>query len=191
MNMKKILLATLLFACAPLLSASDDAEHAVLHTVLNATARANHIHGVAPAAVRSKTTGGADSFATQWIEKLRGNVIGNELAASYEKVNADQETITNYLPKLVKTIDVNEPYDWKEIDAAFPRAKSLIVFSRPAFDSLGSVAFVRVDVIPRAGQATTTFYELEHQPDGSWKIDHGATSTYESARRSDVHLSAR
>jgi|GEM_PF-3115205 len=188
--MRKTLYLALLLVAAPFVFAAD-AEHAVIHTVLTAVGRANHAHGLAPAAVRTMTAGGCDSFATQWIKKVTGDVIGGELAASYEKVNADPEPVTDFLPKLVKDIQVDEPYDFAKINAEFPAAKSLIVFSRPAFDSLGSVAFVRADVIPREGQATTTFYELEHQPNDTWKLGRMATMTYDAARHSDVHLSAR
>lgn len=184
--MRKIFYATILVLCAPFLFASDS-EHGVIRAVLNAVARTNHHDGLAPAAVRSMTSGGAKLFATQWITKVRGKVIGAELAASYEKVNARPEAVTDFLPRLVKDIDIDEPYDWKTIHRMLPAAQSLIVFSRPAFDSLGSSAFVRADVIPRQGQATTTFYELEHQPDDSWKIHQAAKMTYENARRTDAH----
>lgn len=64
----------------------------------------------------------------------------------------------------------------------------MIVFSRPAYDSLHSVAFVRADVISRSGTATTTFFKLSHQPNDAWTVDQMAVSTYDSARRGDVHL---
>jgi hypothetical protein len=185
--MRKILYATILVFCAPFLFASNS-EQAVLRTVLGQLARANHRHGVAPAAVRSMTSGGAEVFATQWITKVSGKVAGEELAGSYEKVNARPEAVTDFLPRLVKDINIDEPYDWKTINRMLPAARSLIVFSRPAFDSLGCFAFVRADVIPRQGQATTTFYELERQPDDSWKIHQAAESTYENARRTDAHI---
>jgi hypothetical protein len=142
---------------------------------------------VAPAAVRSMTSGGAEVLATQWITKVSGKDIGDALAESYENVNDQPEAVTNFLPRLVNDINIDEPYDWKTIDRMLPAAQSLIVFSRPGFDSTGCFAFVRADVIPRRGQATTTFYELERQPDDSWKADHAAMMTYENARRTDVH----
>lgn len=184
--MTKIIYATILVFCAPFLFASDS-EHAVLRTVLAQVARTNHRHGVAPAAVRSMTSGGAEVFATQWITKVGGKATGEELADSYEQVNAQPEEVTNFLPRLAMDINIDEPYDWKTINRMRPAAQSLIVFSRPAFDSMGCFAFVRADVIPRQGQATTTFYELERQADDSWKIDQAAALSYENARRTDVH----
>jgi len=191
--MRKLACAVLVVAVAPSLFAAnaDKAEKAVMKTVFGAASHANHVHGIAPAVVRTTTLGGADSFASEWIVKVRGDVIGRELADSYARENMKQEDVNDYFPKLVKTIDADAPYDWSEISDEFPAANAIMIFSRPAFDSLGSVAFVRADVIPKKGTATTTFYELEHQPDGSWKIDHMAVSTYDSTRRSDVHLSAR
>ncbi len=184
--MRQIFYATILVFCAPFLFASDS-EHAVLRTVLTAVARANHRNGVAPAAVRSMTSGGAEEFATQWIMKVSGKVAGVELAGSYEKVNARPEAVTDFLPRLENDINIDEPYDWKTIHRMLPAAQSLIVFSRPVFDSMGCFAFVRADVIPRQGRATTTFYEVERQPDDSWKINQAAILTYENARRTDVH----
>src|ERR1043165_473286 len=180
-------LLTLLFA--PFLFASD-ADQAVMKKVFDFTAHTNHTHGVAPAVVREKTLGGADSFAAAWIKKISGDVIGGELAASYEKQNADGEEVTDFFPKLVKTVDIDAPYDWTKISEEFPAANSLIVFSRPAYDSLGTTAFVRADVLPKSGHPTTTFFKLEHQPDDSWKIALMAVSTYDGARHTDVHLSA-
>jgi len=188
--MRKLGYAVLAVAVAPLLLAAD-ADKAVMKTVFSAASHANHAHGVAPAVVRGKTLGGADVFATQWIEKVRGEVIGRELADSYERVNAQQEDVNDFFPKLVKTVDLDAPYDWSEIHDEFPAAKAVMVFSRPAFDSLGSFAFVRSDVFPKDGKPTSTFYDLEHQPDGSWKIAHAAVMTYDASRRTDVHLSAR
>src|SRR6185295_12625449 len=103
LSMRKIapLLLTLLFA--PFLFASE-ADTAVMKTVFLFTAHTNHSHGVAPAVVREKTLGGADSFATEWIKKTAGDVIGGELAASYEKVNAEEEDVNDFFPKLVKTV---------------------------------------------------------------------------------------
>jgi hypothetical protein len=188
--MRKLACAVLVVAAAPSLFAAN-ADKAVMKTVFGAASHVNHLHGVAPAVVRSKTLGGADSFASQWIVKVRGDVIGRELADSYARENMKQEDVNDYFPKLVKTVEADAPYDWSAIGDEFPAANALMVFSRPAFDSLGSVAFVRADVIPKKGTATTTFYELDHQPDDSWKIDHMAVVTYDSSRRSDVHLSAR
>ena len=190
MNMRKLGYAVFALAVAPLLFAGE-ADTAVMKTVFHAASHANHLHGVAPAVIRGKTLGGADSFATQWIEKMRGDVIGRELAESYERVNAQQEDVNDFFPKLVKTVDLDAPYDWSRIHGEFPAAKAVMVFSRPAFDSLGSVAFVRSDVFPEKGTPTTTFYDLEHQPDGSWKIVRAAVSTYETSRRTDVHLATR
>ena len=85
-------------------------------------------------------------------------------------------------------VDADEPYDWTKIDQALPGKKSLIVFSRPVFASRDSVAFVRADIIPREGQPTTTFYEVEREPSGAWKLDHMATMTYAAARSTGVHL---
>lgn len=189
-NMRKIapVLLTLLFA--PFLFASD-ADNAVMQKVFLFTAHSNHMHGVAPAVVREKTLGGADSFATQWIKKTSGDVIGGELAASYEKQNADEEDVNDFFPKLVKTVKADVPYDWTKINEQFPAANALMVFSRPAFDSLGTTAIVRADVIPKNGQPTTTFFQLEHQPDDSWKIGLMAKATYDGARHTDIHLSAR
>jgi hypothetical protein len=183
--MRKIFYAAILVFCAPFLFASDS-EHAVLRTVLTEVGRANHRHGVAPAAVRSMTRGGAEVFATQWITKVSGKDIGEKLAESYENVNDQPEAVTNFLPRLMNDINIDEPYDWKTINRMLPAARSLIVFSRPAFDSTGCFAFVRADVIPRQGQATTTFYELERQPDDTWKADQAAIVTYDNARRTDV-----
>ena len=180
--MRKIPFAILLLAFGPFVFANDN-EHAVMKAVFNVAAHANHMHGVAPAVVREKTLGGGNAFASQWIEHVRGNVIGEELAASYARVNADQEDVNDYFPKLVKTIDIDEPYDFTKIDDTFPAANALMVFSRPAFDSLGSVAMVRADVIPRNGRATTTFYEVVHQPNGTWEVLHMATATYAAAHR--------
>jgi len=180
--MTKTTLALLLLAFAPALFANDT-EHAVMKTVFDAAAHANHKHGVAPAVVREKTLGGANAFASRWIENVRGPVIGQELAAAYARVNADQENVEDFFPRLVKTIEIDEPFDWTKITGAFPMANSLMVFSRPAFDTLGSTAVVRADVIPKNGTATTTFYELEHQKDDSWKIVKMAAATYDGARR--------
>lgn len=171
------LAAILVVAVAPSLFAVT-AEKAVMKTVFGAASHANHLHGVAPAVVRSKTLGGDDSFASNWILRVRGDVIGRELADSYARANSKQEDVNDYFPNLVKTVDGDAPYDWSAIRDDFPAANAVMVFSRPAFDSLGSIAFVRADVIPKNGTATTTFYELEHQPDDSWKIDHMAVKTY-------------
>jgi len=179
--MTRTSLAILLLAFAPSLFANDT-DHVVMKTVFDATAHTNHQHGVAPAVVREKTLGGANAFASHWIERIRGGVIGHDLAAAYARVNADQENVTDFFPKLVKTVAIDEPYDWTKVSGEFPRANSIMVFSRPAFDTLGSIAIVRADVIPKNGTATTTFYELEHQPDGTWKIGKMATATYAGAR---------
>lgn len=153
-----------------------------MKTVFDQAARTNHQHGVAPAVIREKTLGGANTFASQWLETIQGGVIGHDLAAAYARVNADQQNVNDYFPRLVKTVDMNEPYDWTKINGTFPAANSVMVFSRPAFDTLGSIAVVRSDTIPKHGTATTTFYELEHQPDDSWKIVKMATATYAGAR---------
>jgi len=83
---------------------------------------------------------------------------------------------------------VSEPYDWRRIDKFEPGHNSLIVLSRPAFDSNGSIAMVRVDTIPHDGTPTTTFYELEHQPDNTWKVDRAAVSQFDAVRRTDIKL---
>ena len=184
--MTKLAFAVLL--AFPVLALANDTDHAVMKVALAATAHANHVHHVAPAVVRSNTSGGADSFAGQWITKVAGDVIGQEIAASYTRGNADQEDVNDYFPRLVKTVDVDEPYDWSKISTVFPAANALMVFSRPAYDSLRSVGLVRADVIPRHGSATTTFYEIEHQPDGQWKVKIAAVGAYDSVRRTDTHL---
>ena len=188
--MRKLACAVLVVAVAPSLFAAN-ADKAVMKTVFGAVSHANHLHGIAPAVVRSETLGGADSFASQWIVKVRGEVIGRELADSYTRVNAEPVDVNDYFPKLVKTVDADAPYDWTAISDEFPAANALMIFSCPAFDSLGSVALVRADVIPKNGTATTTFYELEHQPDDSWQMKHASVLTYDSSRRTDVHLATR
>lgn len=176
--MRKLACAVLVVAVAPSLFAANHADVVVMRTVFGAASHANHVHGVAPAVVRSKTLGGADAFASHFIVNVSGDVIGHELATAYTRVNAEPVDVNDYFPKLVKTVDADAPYDWSAINSDFPASNAVMVFSRAAFDSLGTVAFVRTDLIPKHGTATTTFYELEHQPDDSWKIKHEAVKTY-------------
>ena len=180
--MRKLALATLTLAFAPFLFAANDAEHAVLRQVLEAVARSNTHHGFAPAAIRSTTLGGGDSFASEWIMKVRGNVIGDELAKSYVKMNGSSESLVDILPNVTELVDADAPLDWNKIDQALPGKKAVIVFSRPAFDKLGTVALVRADVIPREGVPTTTFYEVARDANEGWKLGHMATMTYTAAR---------
>jgi len=187
--MRRLLAVTAVLAFAPALFAGE-AENAVLKAAYESASHAAAGRGATPVIVRVKTVGGAETFASQWAIKLRGDAIGAELGKSYQTVNADPVTVKDLVPDIKDTIEASEPYEyeWRRIDKFEPGHKALIVLSRPAFDSNGSIAMIRVDVIPHEGTPTTTFYELEHQPDNTWKIGRAAMATYESVRRTDVHL---
>lgn len=137
------------------------------------------------------TRGGAERFAGEWIKKRRGEVIGSEIAAAFAEQNRTSVPVAapaNLILADVRPFENGASYDWEKLDLQFPRAKSVIVVSRPAFDRLASIALVRVDMIGRETDFTT-FFDVERQPDGTWKITLMATGSHESMHRVDITLS--
>jgi len=185
--MRRLLAITAVLVFAPALFASD-AERAVLKAAYDSASRAAAARGGAPTIVCAKTTGGAETFASQWAVNISGKAVGEELGNSYKSANNEPAVVKDLLPDLKDTIDMSAPYDWRRIDKFEPGHNSLIVFSRPAFDSNNTIAMVRVDVIPHEGTPTTTFYELEHQPDNTWRVNRAAMSQYDAVRRTDIKL---
>lgn len=187
--MRKLLVIAVALAVAPALFASD-AEKGVMKAAYEIASRSAAARGGAPSIVRMQTTGAADGFASQWAVIVRGKAVGEELGKSYQSNNAQAANIKDLLPDLKDkdVIDVSEPYNWRHIDKFEPGHQSLLVFSRPAIDSTGSVALVRVDIVPHDSPPSTIFYELEHQSDDTWKVGRATVTGYDASRRPDFKL---
>ena len=150
-------------------------------------------NGAAPAVFATKTRGGAMRSVEEFIWNTRPKGIAAPLADDYYKQNLTEHDLSADLPEGVRTADLHDlesghEYDWARFQELFPRANSVVVFSEPAFDSLGTTAMVRAEVITPDGPGNMAFWILEQQPlDGSWKLKNGSVHTRTAMFRTDIH----
>lgn len=178
----------MLCAFASTLVAADAPDAEVLKLVLREVPRGAVARGLAPALLSNVTRGGAERFAGEWIKGHRGEVIGGEIASAYVEQGRTAEPVAamaNFKLADVSSFEAGMNYDWESLDRKFPGVKSVVVVSRPAFDRLGSIALVRVDMIGRQN-AFTQFYDIERRPDGTWKMNLMAMGSRDSMHRPDI-----
>lgn len=181
----------MLCAFSATLGAADAPEAEVLKLVLSEVPRGTVARGLEPALLSNVTRGGAERFAEEWIKRHRGDVIGGEIASAYAEQGRTAEPVAaraNFQLADVSSFEAGMNYDWESLVRKFPGVKSVVVVSRPAFDRLGSIALVRVDMIGRQDDFTQ-FYDVERQPDGTWKMNLMAMGSRESMHRPDITLS--
>jgi hypothetical protein len=120
-----------------------------------------------------ETVGGNADVMAQVASNFHGSTIAGELIQSYganeqsERVPADDA----YEIKLLRLDSFSMPdgrYDWDKLSSQYPDVKAIVKVSKPAVDSLGTVAIIRFEVITRQGFAWGAFAEIEKQWDGSW-----------------------
>jgi len=170
----------------------SNAESEVFKQVLIQVGRSIDSRNAWPAVLANETSGGAETFAAEWMLKHRGKVIAREVAAAYKDQNTESHPlapiVSKRFPRAELTVSRTGEYDWNKIDAAYPGVKSVVVLSRPAFDRLGTVALVRADIIHRDGTLRTIFHDMERQPNGAWEIQLMSIGSYAAARNPDAHL---
>jgi hypothetical protein len=168
----------------------SDSESQVIERVLAEARRWAEIQNAAPVAFASRTTGGAEVSAQEWMIRRRGRNIGLELADAYVLANRRPYSLAASDELQLIDIDGDEPdaQDWSAIGAAFPGTNSLVVLSRPAFDRFQTVALVRADFFHKHGPADTVFYEVERQPAGAWEVKIQAVSSYAQQHSNERHL---
>lgn len=190
----KIAVVALTLLCAVPLRAEPSDTEKVLNAVIPSAGIHLRAHGHWPSILSAKTSGGSEFIAREWLILYRGRVIGDEMADAYQSANASE----TWLPKAIlsahpsadlRPLAVGDSYNWVKFAEEFPRARSVVVMSEPAFDSSGGMAFVRIDFIsPRGPDASgAMFYYVERQADGSWKISRLGGAPYKSVRE-DLHL---
>ena len=173
-------------------SAAEVSEADVLKPALAMARRVVVSHRVAPAILSEETRGGADHFATEWIYDHAGKLVASDISAAYVRENRSRIDVTAAAPEGMKLADLSgfesgNSYDWKAFSETYPNAHSIVVISRPAFDSLGATALVRYDIVTPT-DAWTSFQMFEKQPiDGSWKATRGAMGTLATFYRTDIH----
>ena len=171
---------------------ANDADD-VLKTVIPATRGMVMKYDAAPAVFSSTTRGGAMHTVEEFIWNTRPKGIAAPLADSYYKENQAEHDISADLPEQVRVADLRaleqgHEYDWARFSEQFPRANSVVVFSEPAFDSLGTTAMVRAEVITPDNKGYMAFWTLEKQAlDGSWKMKNGSIHPREGMFRTDIH----
>lgn len=189
--MRLVSTAILAIVCAaPVLGA--DADRQVTERVLTEVRRWAEVQQAAPMVFASRTAGGADLFVREWMIRHRGKVVGFELADAYEQVNRDRQPLTGESSDAIKLIDLEgatpNDEDWSAIEAAFPGTRTLVVLSRPTFDSMQDFSVVRADVFRREPEATTLLFDVERQSDGSWKVKRMAQASYGVEYSNQAHL---
>lgn len=154
-------------------------QHAVVDTVVANFGGVGHdeTNGLEPSniVIADATLGGnADFMAEEVASKFHGRVIADELIKSYRENERQSERVTTddrYPIKVVRLdsfIRADGSYDWDEFNSRYPQVKAIVRVSKPALDSLATVAIVRCEVVTRKGFAWGVFAEIERQTDGSW-----------------------
>lgn len=124
--------------------------------------------------IADATVGGNSDVMAQAASKFHGRLIAEELINSYRESEAQSGRVTpddEYPIKVVRLdsfIRADGSYDWDELASHYPEVKAIVRVSRPALDSLATVAMVRCEVVTRKGFAWGAFDEIEKQADGSW-----------------------
>ena len=148
-------------------------------------------YGAAPAVYSTTTRGGAMRSVEEFIWNTRPKGIAAPLADDYYKENQAEHDISALLPERqadLRELESGHEYDWARFHEQYPNARSVVVFSEPAFDSSGTTAMVRAEIITPDGKGYMAFWDLEKQAlDGSWKMKHGAIHPREAMFRTDIH----
>jgi hypothetical protein len=183
-----VAVATVLLCNAASATPADDVLKAVIPQIRSVV---NH-KNVAPAAWSTTTRGGAFHFADEFAYSHLNGPMAGDLADGYYTENQKEHEIASDLPEQVLKADVHafqkdSSFDWTQLSEKYPRAKSVVLISEPAFDSLGTTALVRYDVVSPE-HSYTSFVELERQAlDGSWKSKFGTMGTRDATYRTDGH----
>lgn len=155
-----------------------DLQHAVVDTVVANFGGMGHdvTSTLEPPniVIADATVGGNSDLMAQTASKFHGRVIADELIESYRENEKQSERVApndEYPVRVVRLdsfVRADGSYDWDALNARHPDVRAVVRVSKPAVDSLATVAMFRCEVVTREGFAWGAFDELERQADGSW-----------------------
>ena len=133
--------------------------------------------------VARRTIGGSVKGYRSFVEKFFGTVIAEELIESYGNSGPTPREIEQKTAGPFPVVPLHEfesgafEYDWLRLNEKYPGVRHVVRLSPPVFDSLGTYAVVRYELIgrdrpsnfPQRPWQHASFVQYIKQKDGSWK----------------------